>query len=130
MSEAQRKSGRPAHVPSTESRLLATVMSSCGFPQAQIAERIGVDAKTLRRAYREELNSGKITASAMVAQSLFRKATGTGPQSVTAAIFWLKTQAGWKETQVNEHTGADGAPLDWRGLLGLADAPGSGPKAH
>jgi hypothetical protein len=27
---------------------------------------------------------------------------GDGAQSVTAAIFWLKTRAGWKETVVQE----------------------------
>jgi hypothetical protein len=33
-----------------------------------------------------------------VAESLYRKATGEGRESVTAAIFWLKTRAHWKET--------------------------------
>lgn len=32
------------------------------------------------------------------AESLFRKATGDGSQSVTAAIFWLKTWGSWRET--------------------------------
>ena len=31
------------------------------------------------------------------AESLFRKATGGGSQSVIAAIFWLKTRGGWRE---------------------------------
>ena len=31
--------------------------------------------------------------------------SGDGAQSVTAAIFWLKTRAGWKETVVQENTG-------------------------
>jgi hypothetical protein len=26
-------------------------------------------------------------------------------------IFWLKTRAGWKETNVTELTGGDGGPL-------------------
>jgi hypothetical protein len=33
-----------------------------------------------------------------VAESLFRKATTDGAQSVTAAIFWLKTRGGWRES--------------------------------
>ena len=28
----------------------------------------------------------------------YRKATGEGREAVTAAIFWLKTRAGWRET--------------------------------
>ena len=35
----------------------------------------------------------------------YKKATGDGPQSVTAAIFWLKTRAGWKETFIQETAG-------------------------
>jgi hypothetical protein len=40
-----------------------------------------------------------------IAESLFRKAIGNDRQSVTAAIFWLKTRAGWKETSVHELNG-------------------------
>jgi hypothetical protein len=32
----------------------------------------------------------------------YRKATGDGREAVTAAIFWLKTRAGWKETQAHQ----------------------------
>lgn len=52
----------------------------------------------MRKHYRHELDNGQIKATAKVAESLFRKATGEGPQSVTAAIFWLKTKGGWRET--------------------------------
>ena len=41
-------------------------------------------------------------------QSLYKKATGDGPQSVTAAIFWAKTRMGWRETQHHEHTAPNG----------------------
>ncbi len=50
-------------------------------------------------------------ANAKVAENLYRKATGEGRESVTAAIFWLKTRAGWKETSVHELGGRDGRPL-------------------
>lgn len=103
--------GRPAFTPTKEQRLLVQVMTAAGFPQAQIAEQVGIDAKTLRKNFRVEIKTGKVSANAIVARSLFKKATGDGPQSVAAAIFWLKTQAGWKETTVTEHTGKDGAPL-------------------
>lgn len=91
---------RPPHMPTKEGRTLVQVMSATGFPQPQIAEQLGIDAKTLRKHYREELSNGKVSANAMIARSLFRKATGDGPQSVAAAIFWLKTQAGWRETPI------------------------------
>jgi hypothetical protein len=73
-------------------------MAGHGVPEHAIARVVGIDPKTLRKHYREELDTGQIKATAKVAESLFRKATGDGSQSVTAAIFWLKTRGGWRET--------------------------------
>jgi hypothetical protein len=73
-------------------------MTAYGLPELNIAEIVGIDPKTLRKHYRHELDNGQAKATAKVAESLFRKATGEGPQSVTAAIFWLKTKGGWRET--------------------------------
>jgi len=72
-------------------------MAAFGVPEQDIARVIGIDGKTLRKHYREELDTGQTKATAKVAESLYKKATGDGPQSVTAAIFWLKTRARWKE---------------------------------
>jgi hypothetical protein len=54
----------------------------------------------LRLAFADELEEATACANAMVAQSLFQKATGDGPQSVTAAIFWLKARARWSDQPV------------------------------
>ena len=67
-------------------------------PESDIARVLAIDPKTLRRHYREELDTGQIKATAKVAEFLFRKATTEGPQCVTAAIFWMKTRGGWRET--------------------------------
>ena len=80
-------------------------MAGYGIPETDIARVLGIDPKTLRKHYREELDIGHVKANAKVAESLFRKATGDDRQSVTAAIFWLKTRAGWKETSVHEVNG-------------------------
>ena len=80
-------------------------MAGYGVPETDIAGVIGIDPKTLRKHYRSELDHGHVKANAKVAENLFRKATGDGRESVIAAIFWLKTRAGWKETMVQEHTG-------------------------
>jgi len=67
----------------------------------------------LRRAhYRDELDDGHVKANAKVAENLYRKVTGEGREAVTAAIFWLKTRAGWKETSVHEVGGKDGRPVE------------------
>lgn len=80
-------------------------MAAYGIPETEIARVLKIDPKTLRRHYRDELDTGATKATAKVAESLYRKAVGDGPQSVTAAIFWLKTRAQWKEVVVNETAG-------------------------
>lgn len=116
--DAKPKTGRKPFEPTPEQRLRVQIMASCGMPQDYICTQIinrqtgnPIDRKTLRRAFKEELVQASPVANAMVAQSLFKKATGTGPQSVTAAIFWLKCRAGWKPVEGVEVTGKDGAPL-------------------
>jgi len=79
-------------------------MSAYGVPEVDIARVLGIDPKTLRKHYRDELDTGSIKANSRMAENLYKKAMGDGPQSVTAAIFWLKTRARWKETTVHEVT--------------------------
>lgn len=102
--------GRREHLPEPSQRRQVEAMAGYGVPEANIARVLGIDPKTLRKHYREELDTGHIFANARVAESLFRKATGDGRQAVTAAIFWLKTRAGWKETSVQELSARVEAP--------------------
>ena len=90
--------GGRAHIPDPGKRRQVEAMAAYGIPEADVARVLGIDPKTLRKHYREELDTGQIKATAKVAESLFRKATTDGAQSVTAAIFWLKTRAHWKES--------------------------------
>jgi hypothetical protein len=89
--------GRKVHRPDPATRRQVEAMCAYGMPEPIIARLIGVDPKTLRKHYRDELDTGQEKATAKVAECLFRKATGDGPQSVTAAIFWLKTRGQWRE---------------------------------
>ena len=66
---------------------------------------------TLRLHYPDELATGGTKANSKVAESLYRKAIGDRHQAVTAAIFWLKTRAHWKEVSAREISGPDGRPL-------------------
>ena len=87
-------------------------MAGYGVAETDIARVIAIDPKTLRRHYRDELDNGHVKANAKVAENLFRKATGEGREAVTAAIFWLKTRAGWKETAVHELSGRNGKGIE------------------
>ena len=88
------------HEPTDDQRRMVKVMSGFGIPHPDIANQIGVDAKTLRKHFREELDRGMTEANMRVAQSLFAMATTGG--SVAAAIFWMKARAGWREKHPEE----------------------------
>lgn len=112
--------GRKRFQPDEKQRLTVSIMAACGMPHAEIARQIinpdtglPISEPTLRSAFRADLDSGKARATALVAQSLFKKATGEGKGAVAAAIFWLKTQGRWKEApQQVELTGKDGGPVE------------------
>ena len=115
----QKTPGRPAFEPTEKQRMQVLIMcGAAGFSHQYIASQIinpesgkPIDTKTLRRYFRKELNEGMQHANAQVQQSLFKKAIGNGPQSVSAAIFWMKCRMGWKPIEGMEVTGKNGEPL-------------------
>jgi len=94
--------GRPAYQPDEVSRRQVEAMAGYGVPETEIAGLLGIDPKTLRKYYRHELDHGHTKANVKVAENLYRKATGEGREAVTAAIFWLKARAGWREITAHE----------------------------
>ena len=96
-------------VPTPEQRKMVKTMAAFGIPQLDIASAVGISDRTLRKAFREELDRGVIDANLRVAETCFRMATsGTVP---AATFFWLKARAGWREVVRQEHTGGDGGPI-------------------
>jgi len=98
---------RKPHEPTKESRQLVQLHSTIGTPQNVIADIIGIDDKTLRLYYREELDQAMARANASVGGALFNKAT---KGDTAAMIFWMKTRAGWREKQEIDMT-SNGGPL-------------------
>lgn len=98
-------------VPTPEERRQVEAMAGYGVPHEQIAMLIGeegIDADTLKKHFRKELAQGKAKANAKVGQTLFQKATAG---DTTAAIWWSKTQMGWKDTQAHEVSGPGGSAI-------------------
>jgi hypothetical protein len=93
--------------PTEDQRRTVRALSGYGVPQDGIAIHIGVDPKTLRKHFREELDRGSVEATAKVAQTLFHLATVE--KNVPSVIFWMKARAGWRETikTENEHYDRD-----------------------
>lgn len=114
--------GRKPFVPTAADRKLVETLAGYGVPHEDIALQVinpqtakSLDPKSLRRHFRMELDTGATKANSLVAQNLFKHATGAGKGAVAAAIFWMKVRAGWKEPpQRLEHTGADGGPVEQR----------------
>ena len=86
-------------------------MAGYGLSPTDIARVLDIDVEELKASYDKELSGGHIKANARVAESLYRKAIGEGRESVTAAIFWLKTRARWKEVSIHEITHDVADPL-------------------
>ena len=80
-------------------------MCAVGIPHEGIALCIGdsgIDDKTLRKHFPRELATSKIKANVRISGVIYNAALAG---NMTAASLWAKTQMGWKETSVQEHTG-------------------------
>lgn len=123
-----------------------------GFTDREIANFFGVSEQTVnawKHAYPEFLESlkaGKSCADAEVSAKLYERALGYShkavkifltnngtveheyvehyPPDITAAIFWLKNRdpGRWRDKQLLEHTGADGAPIRIEDMAAMTDA--------
>ena len=111
---ANGKAGRPAKVLTEKQRgeieTLAAFLSI-----EQLADYFGIGRTTFYALAEknpeilEHYKRGKSKAIAHIAQGLIQKARAGDTSS---AIFFLKTQARWAETQKHELTGADGGPVE------------------
>ncbi len=97
-------------------KVLETVESyaSRGLNQQQIADALGISYGCLAEKkneyddFNEAIKRGKAKGIAHVANNLLKNVENG---NVTAQIFYLKTQAKWKETDALELTGKDGESI-------------------
>jgi DNA-binding XRE family transcriptional regulator len=94
------------HYPTPEQRQLVQLHATVGTTQETIADILGIDSKTLRKHYREELDQSTAKANAQIGGVLFNKAKGG---DTAAMIFWMKTRAGWRERHEVDHQSSDGS---------------------
>jgi hypothetical protein len=105
--------GRPPHEPTRETRRVVEHHAAIGTLHQQIAKLLQISLNTLKKHYREELDLGLARANTVVGGTLFTEAKRG---NITAAIFWMKTRGGWRETAKIEHGGVDGKPIEVRQL--------------
>jgi hypothetical protein len=100
--------GRPPYIKKDDDAKLVEALTIAGVTQTLVAQIVKISEPTLRKNFRKELDTSKARANAIISQALFKKAKDG---NVIAQIFWLKTQAGWKERNALELTGKDGDKL-------------------
>ena len=103
---AEKRRTKPPHEPTKATRDTVQMHALVGTPQEVIADVLNIDPKTLRKYYRNELDLAKAKANAKIGGALFNKAIAG---DTTAMIFWMKTQAGWRERQEIDHSSSDGS---------------------
>ena len=120
--------GQPKFEPTQEQRNQVKLMKALGIPEDRICKVITnprtskpVAPMTLARAFAAELESGAPEFHALVGDFILCAILGKKPMlgapikseqvRMTAAIFYAKTQMGWKETVVNEQANKDGKPF-------------------
>ena len=108
--------GRPPYQPTDEARERVEQLAAAGIRDEDIALYLGITRPTLNKYYKGELKIGTIKANAVIANTLYKQAK---EGNTTAAIFWLKTRAGWRETQKVEMSADVKAELS--GKITLAD---------
>lgn len=120
---------RRPHEPNDKSKAEVAALISYGVPVKQVAAYIGIDDKTLSKYYREIMDEAMAKAHGQVGRFLFQAASGsslkdgaTYADCIRAAMFYAKTQMGFKETDRIEQTGADGGPIQTEWTVRVVDA--------
>jgi hypothetical protein len=120
---------RNPHEPTDKTRAEVAALISYGVPVKQVASYIGIDDKTLSKYYREIMDEAMAKAHAKVGRFLFQGASGdlikdgaSHADCLRAAMFYAKTQMGFKETDRIEQTGADGGPIENKWTVEIVSA--------
>jgi hypothetical protein len=117
--------GRSSFKPTEDQRKLVSQLSAFGIRTDEMPVFVmgstgkPISELTLKKYFKKEIDHGRLKANFKVANSLYRSATEPTEKyphgNTTAQIFWLKTQASWREApQQHEVTGKDGAPIEQR----------------
>jgi hypothetical protein len=94
---------KPPHEPTENTLAEVRALATFGVPQEEIASYLDIDAKTLRKHYRSELDESRLKVKARVGSFLVNAATGaalsqdkgaTFGDCLRAAMFYGKTQMG------------------------------------
>lgn len=99
--EIKRRIGRPKFQVTDRDRAFVKKLSALGVSVEEIAGLVGCERHTLTRWFRQDIDDGRIEATAAVSAALFAKATAKGLNgaSVRAAEIWLRRFPEWLEAE-------------------------------
>jgi hypothetical protein len=91
--------------PTEKDRRMVELCAMGGIPQQEISSALGISPVTLRKYFREELDTAYVMANAKVVQTAFEMAVSGKSPAMT--IFWLKARMGWSEKGPKAEEGAE-----------------------
>jgi len=101
---------RKPHEPTDKTKASVQSLISFGIPVKDVAAYIGIDDKTLSKYYNDIMTEARGAAKGRVGRYLFQAATGdlvekgaTHADCLRAAMFYAKTQMGFRETDAQEN---------------------------
>lgn len=108
------KEQRPPWQPTDEQRMMVKLCKADGgFTHEQIAAVLKIDADTLFKHCKEELQTGKLEVDAKIGGKLVQKCLAGDLGSI---VWYEKTRRGFKDLTGLELTGANGGPIDSRSI--------------
>lgn len=105
---ARSGAGQPAYEPTPSDRITVKNLVVCGYTREQIARCLGthgISENTLRKHFRRELEVSKAEIDAFATSSLLALMRAGNLGSI---CFYLKSRAGWQETQAHRFVAEDG----------------------
>lgn len=112
---ANKKAGRPKWEPSEADIVQVERLAALGLGSEHIAYFFDKNTDTIYQRihdtpeFSEAIKRGRAKASGKVLKALWGKIENGDTACI---LFYLKTKMGWKETQVVENTGLNGAPIE------------------
>lgn len=117
------KDGSPGFDPGPTQSKQVSVMTALGMSPREISDILLIEDKLLKMYYKRELAGASPYVNLAVAKRALEMAMSGQHPDMTK--FWLKSRAGWRETNTVELTGKDGGPIELSGakaaLLGGLD---------
>lgn len=106
--------GRKRYEPTSKERGLVTGYVACLLPIPEIARRLNLTTKRVKRCFAYEIEHGASIANSTVISTIYNRATGGGDwkkADISAALHWDKTRNGNSDVVRNEHSGPNQGPI-------------------